>query len=197
MNLVTVDHFLLEEQRKFRTATGEFSELLSDITFAAKVVAAEVRKAGLVDILGEAGGENKSGDVVQKLDIYAHDVFVKILGQGGRFAAMTSEESDEVMLSPIKGGKYIVHMDPLDGSSNIDVNISIGTIFSIHNRLPDIDRVDERQFLQKGRDQVAAGYILYGSSTVFVFSFGDGVHEFTLDQGLGEFFEHQRLACQT
>lgn len=187
MKLVTVDHFLIEQQRKLKQATGEFSELLSDITFAAKVVAAEVRRAGLADILGITDGKNVSGDVVQKLDIYAHEVFTKILGQGGRFAAFTSEESDEVVLSPQTGGKYIVHLDPLDGSSNIDVNVSVGTIFSIHRRVKKIGNPTLEEALQKGRAQVCAGYILYGSSVMLVYTTGQGVHGFTLDPGIGEF----------
>jgi fructose-1,6-bisphosphatase I len=185
--LITIDHWLIEEQRKTRKATGEFSELLSDITFAAKVVAAQVRKAGLVDILGATEGKNVSGDVVQKLDMYAHEVFVKILGQGGRFAAFTSEESDEVVLSPNQGGKYIVHLDPLDGSSNIDVNVSVGTIFSIHKRPTLKGQPTIEEALQKGRAQVCAGYVLYGSSVMLVYTTGQRVHGFTLDPEMGEF----------
>lgn len=185
MELITVDHFLLAQQRKLKQATGEFSELLSDITFAAKVVAAQVRKAGLVDILGVAGGKNISGDVVQKLDMYAHEVFAKILGQGGRFAAVGSEESDEVMLLS-KTGKYIVHLDPLDGSSNIDVNVSVGSIFSIYRKVGGP--------LQKGRSQVCAGYVLYGSSVMLVYTTGQGVHGFTLDPEIGEFLlSHENI----
>ncbi len=191
MKLVTVDHFLIEQQRKLKKATGEFSELLSDITFAAKVVAAEVRKAGLTDILGATSDKNVSGDVVQKLDVYAHEVFTKILGQGGRFAAFTSEESDEVVLAPQSGGKYIVHLDPLDGSSNIDVNVSVGTIWSIHKRVKKTGNPTTQEALQKGRAQVCAGYILYGSSVMLVYTTGQGVHGFTLDPEIGEFLLSQ------
>lgn len=187
MELVTVDHFLLDQQRRYKRATGEFSELLNDIVFASKVVAAQVRKAGLVDILGEAGEENISGDVVQKLDLFAHNVFVKVLGQGGRFAAFTSEESDEVLLSPQRGGRYIVHLDPLDGSSNIDVNVSVGTIFSIHRRMRVKGKPTMKEALQKGRVQVCAGYVLYGSSVMLVYTTGQGVHGFTFDSEKGEF----------
>lgn len=187
MELITVDHFLIEQQRKLKQATGEFSELLSDITFAAKVVAAEVRKAGLVDILGATSEKNVSGDTVQKLDMYAHEVFTKILGQGGRFAAFTSEESEEVILAPQAGGKYIVHLDPLDGSSNIDVNVSVGTIFSIHKRVKQTGNPTTAEALQKGRAQVCAGYVLYGSSVMLVYTTGQGVHGFTLDPNIGEF----------
>lgn len=187
MDLVTIDHFLLEQQRKQKGATGEFSALLSDITFAAKVVAAEVRRAGLVDILGETEKANASGEIVQKLDLFAHEIFVKILNQGGRFAAFTSEESDEVLLSPEKGGGYIVHLDPLDGSSNIDVNVSVGTIFSIHKRKSSNGKPTMEEALQKGSEQVCAGYVLYGSSVMLVYTTGSGVHGFTLDSGVGEF----------
>jgi fructose-1,6-bisphosphatase I len=195
MDLVSIDHFLINQQRQFKTATGEFSELLSDITFAAKVVAAEVRKAGLVDVLGSAGGgKNVSGDVVQKLDLYAHEVFTKILGQGGRFAAFTSEESEDIVLSPQKGGKYIVHLDPLDGSNNIDVNVSVGTIFSIHKRLIMSGQPNLAAVLQPGKNQVCAGYVLYGSSVMLVYTTGRGVHGFTLNPEIGEFLlSHQNI----
>jgi len=141
----------------------------------------------LADILGAAGGKNVSGDLIQKLDIYAHDVFLKILGQGGRFAAFTSEESDEVMFSPKGGGKYILHLDPLDGSSNIDVNVSVGTIFSIHRRRRKSGKPDIEETLQPGKNQVAAGYILYGSSMMLVYTTGKGVHGFTYHPEIGEF----------
>lgn len=194
MDLVTIDHFLLEQQHKFKQATGEFSGLLSDISFAAKIVASKVRKAGLVDVLGEVGTANVSGDVVQKLDVFAHDVFVKVLGQGGRFAAFTSEESDEVMLSPQRGGKYILHLDPLDGSSNIDVNVSVGSIFSIYKRLNKKGKPTIKEALQVGRKQVCSGYILYGSSVMLVYTTGKGVHGFTLDSDVGEFLlSHENI----
>lgn len=200
MQLKTVDHFLIEQQRRYKYATGEFSALLSDITFAAKVVAAKVRKAGLVDILGEAGGTNATGDVVQKLDVYAHEVFVKILSQGGRFSAFTSEESDQVLLSPELEGKYIIHLDPLDGSSNIDVNVAVGTIFSIYKRKKNNGKPTMPEALQPGKDQVCAGYVLYGSSVMLVYTTGNGVHGFTLDPDQGEFLlshENIRLPKET
>lgn len=194
MEYITIDHFLLQQQRKLKRSTGEFSQLLSDIVFASKIVAAEVRKAGLVDIFGDAGSENISGDVVQKLDMFAHDVFIKVLGQGGRFAAFTSEESDEVLLSPERGGKYIIHLDPLDGSGNIDVNVSVGTIFSIHSRLKKSGKPNVKEALQKGRLQVCAGYVLYGSSTMLVYTTGSGVHGFTYSPEIGEFLlSHENI----
>ncbi len=194
MNYLTIDHFLFQQQRKHKRSTGEFSQLLSDIVFASKIVSAEVRRAGLADILGSAESTNVSGDVVQKLDLFAHDVFVKILGQGGRFAAFTSEESDEVLLSPEGGGKYIVHLDPLDGSSNIDVNVSVGTIFSIHRRTERNGKPTMREALQKGKSQICAGYILYGSSVMLVYTTGDGVHGFTYDLDKGEFLlSHEQI----
>jgi fructose-1,6-bisphosphatase I len=194
MEYISVDHFLLHQQRKAGRSTGEFSELLSDIVFASKVIAAEVRKAGLVDIFGEVGGKNISGDVVQKLDMFAHDVFVDILGQGGRFAALTSEESDEVLLSPRQGGKYIIHLDPLDGSGNIDVNVSVGTIFSIHRRQSKGKTPTIKEALQKGKFQVCAGYVLYGSSVMLVYTTGNGVHGFTFNSEIGEFLlSHENI----
>lgn len=194
MKYLTIDHFLIQQQRKYKRSTGEFSQLLSDIVFASKIVASKVRKAGLVDILGATDQENVSGDVVQKLDMYAHDIFVKVLGQGGRFAAFTSEESDEVLLSPQRGGKYIIHLDPLDGSSNIDVNVSVGTIFSIHKRAGSKGKPTMKEALQTGREQVCAGYVLYGSSVMLVYTTGRGVHAFTLDPEKGEFLlSHEQI----
>lgn len=185
MKWITIDHFLLEQQRRQKAATGEFSELLNDIAFVGKIVAAKVRKAGLVNILGAVGKENIQGEEVQKLDEFAHNTFVEILGQGGRFAAIGSEEADEVLLSS-KTGNYIVHLDPLDGSSNIDVNVGIGSIFSIYHK--------DGGSLQKGRAQVCAGYVLYGSSVMLVYTTGHGVHGFTFESEVGEFLlSHERI----
>lgn len=187
MAMTTIDHFLIEQQTAHEGARGELSQLLSDIVTGAKIVAGKVRRAGLIDILGAHGVDNTSGDHVQKLDMLAHDVFVSIFAKTGRFAAYTSEESDEVMLSPKDGGSYIVHIDPLDGSSNIDVNVSVGTIFSIYRRVAG-GPVDDAEILRPGKEQVAAGYVLYGSSMVLVYTTGQGVHEFTFDPDIGEFF---------
>ncbi len=168
---------------------GELTMILSDLATIAKFISRETNRAGLVDILGPAGSINVQGEVVQKLDTLANELCKQYLRETGHFAALASEEEEGVvdMGEFGKDAKYVIAFDPLDGSSNIDVNVSIGTIFSVHSRLPDVPRLDPRQFLQKGRDQVLAGYILYGTSTVLVFSHGRSVHEFTLDQGLGEF----------
>ncbi|MEK7123256.1 MAG: class 1 fructose-bisphosphatase [Patescibacteria group bacterium] len=163
--------------------------IMSDLAVIGKQISHQTNHAGLVDIRGSAQRANASGDDVKKLDVYANELCKEYLSQTGHFSLLASEEEEYIvdMGDYGKNAKYVIAFDPLDGSSNIDVNVSIGTIFSVHKRLPDLDRTDERHYFQKGRDQVLAGYLLYGSSTVLVFSFGDGVHECTLDQGLGEF----------
>ncbi len=187
----TLNQFITEQQSAYPGATGDFSRLLHHIGIAAKKVNRKVNKAGLVDILGQAGGSNVQGENQQKLDIYADDTFVNELCVCGECCAAVSEEKQETIIfnDPIhNNAKYIVCMDPLDGSSNIDVNVSIGTIFSIYRRLSPIGTpVTEADFLQKGSDQVAAGYIIYGSSTVLVYTVGQGVNGFTLDPSIGEF----------
>lgn len=163
--------------------------IMSDLAAIGKQISHQTNHAGLVGIRGRAGFGNASGDDVQKLDVYANELCKDYLRATGHFAILASEEEESIvdMGDFGKDAKYIIAFDPLDGSSNIDVNASIGTIFSILRVRVDCDRASEQQFLQKGREQALAGYVLYGSSTVLVFSFGDGVHEFTLDQGLGEF----------
>lgn len=163
--------------------------IMSDLATIGKYISRETNRAGLVGILGVEGSVNIQGEQVQKLDAIANDLCKTYLRQTGHFAALASEEEEGVvdMGEFGKDAKYIIAFDPLDGSSNIDVNVSIGTIFSVHRRRDDVERTDPQQFCQKGNDQVLAGYFLYGTSTVVVFSFGDGVHEFTLDQSLGEF----------
>lgn len=163
--------------------------IMLDLATIGKFISQETNRAGLGNVLGAAGLTNIQDEEVQKLDILANEQCKNFLCQTGHFSSLASEEEDSVVTMGEFGesAKYIVAFDPLDGSSNIDVNVSIGTIFSVHKRLEGVDRNDEKQFLQRGRDQVLAGYILYGSSTVLVFSFGNGVHEFTLDQGVGEF----------
>lgn len=160
--------------------------MMSDLATIGKIISSKTNRAGLAGILGAAGSHNIQGEQVQKLDLFANDLCKHYLAQTGHFAAMASEEEDSSVALSEKGD-YIIAFDPLDGSSNIDVNVSIGTIFSVHKRLPDLEASDPKQFLQTGREQVLAGYILYGASTVIVFSFGNGVHEFTLDQGIGDF----------
>ncbi len=192
----TLTKFILEMQRSYPEAKGEFTSLLNDIATAAKIVTREVRKAGLVDILGGTGKENIHGEKVQKLDVFANETFIKHLEHTGYLAAFASEEMDEFCPVPeyYPRGKYIMIMDPLDGSSNIDVNISIGTIFCIFKRITQGDKPDIRDFLQSGKSIVAAGYVIYGSSTMLVYSTGQGVHGFTLDPSIGEFLlSHENI----
>jgi len=188
--------FLIEQQRKYPSATGDFTSLLSEIATAAKVLSREVNKAGLIDILGYHGGLNVHGEVVQKLDQFANDTFIRILRHTGHLIGIASEEMEDPyqIPDPYPKGKYVFLMDPLDGSSNIDVNISIGSIFSIYRRKSVGDLATMEDFLQKGRDQVCAGYIIYGSSTMMVYTTGFGVHGFTLDPSIGEFLlSHENI----
>lgn len=188
-HVTTISRFLVDQERKFPEATGAFTDLLSDIALAAKMISREVNKAGLVDILGGAGDENVHGEEVQKLDVYAHEVMYEALDHTGRLACMASEEAEDFIPIPEKfpTGDYVLLFDPLDGSSNIDVNVSIGTIFSVHEKITDGERGTLEDCLQPGRKQVAAGYVLYGSSTMLVYTTGAGVHGFTLDPSIGEF----------
>lgn len=187
----TLGQFIIEKQADFPYAKGELSRLLRDIGIAAKIVNREVNKAGLVDILGEAGTTNIQGEGQKLLDVYANDQFIGALQSGGECCTVISEENDEFVAinSDIsKNAKYIVAIDPLDGSSNIDVNVAVGTIFSIYRR-KSIDGYAtlEEDMLQNGTEQVAAGYIIYGSSTMLVYTTGKGVNGFTLDPSIGEF----------
>jgi fructose-1,6-bisphosphatase I len=189
---MTVQQHILEEQRRLRPgASGEFSWLLSGITLATKLIAAQVRRAGLMDIAGAAGGTNIQGEVVQKLDVIANQALLQCLGNRGNVAVMASEENDEpvVVSRDWENGTYVVIFDPLDGSSNIDVNVSVGTIFSILRRSPQPDRYRTplEDVLQPGLKQVAAGYVVYGSSTMFVYTAGNGVNGFTLDPSIGAY----------
>ncbi len=195
--LKTLTQFIIERQADFPYATGELSRLLNDIATAAKVINSEVNKAGLANILGVAGSENIQGEAQQKLDIFADEQFIRAMQSGGEVCSLASEENDhhlEFDNSPSCDGKYVVAFDPLDGSSNIDVNVSIGTIFSIYRRKDEnkLSGVDE--FLRKGTEQVAAGYVIYGSSTMLVYTTGRGVNGFTLDPSIGEFcLSHPQL----
>ncbi|MEM1268619.1 MAG: class 1 fructose-bisphosphatase [Bacteroidota bacterium] len=188
--LKTLEQFIIERQSDFPHAKGELTSLLYDIALAAKVVNRDVSRAGIVDISGGAGSENVHGEVQQKLDLLAHQEFVKALARGGMCCMVGSEEHAEAIpLTPpdSESGKYIVLIDPLDGSSNIDVNVSIGTIISIY-RLPDgCTEARPEHALQPGTDQVAAGYVVYGPSTMLVYTTGNGVNGFTLDPSIGEF----------
>jgi len=188
-HVVTISRFLVDQQRMHPEATGAFTDLLGDIALAAKVISREVNQAGLVDILGSADDENVHGEEQQKLDVFANRVVIRALDHTGLVACMASEESEEIIPIPQKfsAGEYVVIFDPLDGSSNIDVNVSIGTIFSIHRKRTSGERGTLEDCLQAGSEQVAAGYVLYGSSTMLVYTSGAGVHGFTLDPSIGEF----------
>jgi fructose-1,6-bisphosphatase I len=186
----TLARHIYEEERKYPEATGELSDLLHDLSLAAKVISLEVNKAGLVDILGFTGDQNVHGEEVKKLDIYANDMMIKAMDHGGHLCVMASEEEEDIIHIPPEFyiGKYVLLFDPLDGSSNIDANVSIGTIFSIYKRVsPEGGPGTMQDCLQPGFKQVAAGYIIYGSSTIFVYTAGNGVHGFTLDPSFGEF----------
>ena len=188
---ITLGEYIVENQQDFPYATGELTQLLGSIRLAAKVVNREINKAGLVDILGEHGAENVQGEVQQKLDVFANDKFKEALEARGEVCGMGSEEEDDFISFDNKNSiqsKYVVLTDPLDGSSNIDVNVSVGTIFSVFRRVTDAGTpVQLKDFLQQGNKQVAAGYILYGSSTMLVFTTGNGTHGFTLDPSIGVF----------
>lgn len=191
--LITLGEFIIEHQSQFKYSEGELSRLLNSIKLAAKLVNHEVNKAGLVDILGASGSTNIQGETQQKLDVYANDVFMHILKKRDIVCGVASEEEDDfVIISDKDGGddnKYIVLTDPLDGSSNIDVNVSVGTIFSIYRRVSKIGSpVTKEDFLQKGREQVAAGYVIYGTSTMIVYTTGHGVNGFTLNPALGSWY---------
>jgi len=183
-----LDRFIKSNQEQFAYASGELSQLLRDIALASKVVNREVNKAGLIDIMGSMGSTNTAGDQQQKLDVLANIRFSRALTKGGEACALISEEA-ETYSDLNNQGKYVIAIDPLDGSSNIDVNVSIGTIFSIYRRKSPVGTpIQEVDILQKGTEQVAAGYILYGSSTMLVYTAGFGVNGFTYEPSLGEYF---------
>ncbi|MFC1553098.1 class 1 fructose-bisphosphatase [candidate division KSB1 bacterium] len=195
-SVITIERHIVEQQRKFPEASGEFSGLLTSISFAAKIISREVNKAGLVDILGITGEKNVHGETVQKLDDFAQNVFVQVLSKSGYISILISEESENPVPHadgyPI--GKYALCIDPLDGSSNIDVNVSIGSIFGIYRSRNRDKAKTEKDVLQPGKNLVGAGYVIYGSSTMLVYSTGQGVHGFTLDPGIGEFLlSHENI----
>lgn len=186
--ITTLDEFIIAQQNEFPSASGGLSGLLRDIGVASKIINREVNKAGLVDILGNASVNNSSGDNVQKLDMYANEQFKNFLTNSGECCGLASEEESDFVTFPNSKGKYLVMIDPLDGSSNIDVNVSIGTIFSIFKRKSEAGTPIQRSdFLQKGTEQVAAGYVIYGSSTMLVYTTGNGVNGFTMDPSIGEY----------
>lgn len=199
-NVLTLDEFTIREMRAFPKATGELSGLLRDIGLAAKRINVEVNKAGLVDILGDTGTTNVQGEEVKKLDEFANDELTGVLRHGISCAGIASEELDDVVIfddAISRNSKYICMYDPLDGSSNIDVNVSIGTIFSVYRRVTETGTpVSIKDFLQAGTRQVAAGYVIYGSSTILVYATKRGVNGFTLDQSIGEFcLSHPDIKC--
>ena len=189
----TLGEFIIDNQDDFRYSTGELSRLLSAIRLASKVVNREVNKAGIAEIIGHAGNQNIQGEDQQKLDVLANEIFIEALSQREVVCGIASEESDDFI--EIKAtnnahlNKYVVLIDPLDGSSNIDVNVSVGTIFSIYRRVTEPGTpVQLKDFLQKGINQVAAGYVVYGSSTMIVYTTGNGVNGFTLDPSIGTYY---------
>lgn len=195
--ITTVQRHIMEQERKYPEATGDFTGLMWDLILAAKTISLEVNKAGLVNILGLTGDKNVHGEVVKKLDIFANEKICNAMDHGGFLCIMASEENEDVIPIPDKfpKGKYVLMFDPLDGSSNIDANVSIGTIFSIYRRKTSAENnATVEDCLRKGIEQVAAGYIIYGSSTMMVYTTGKGVHGFTLDPGIGEFLlSHENI----
>ena len=198
--VLTLDEFTIQQVRQIPNATGELSTLLRDIGLASKRINVEVNKAGLVDILGDAGSVNVQGEDVKKLDIYANDQFRGVLQHGISCAGIASEELDDYIAfddTESKNSKYVCLFDPLDGSGNIDVNVSIGKIFGVYRRVTPLGTIASKEdFLQKGTQQVAAGYIIYGSSTMLVYATRRGVNGFTLDPSIGEFtLSHPDIKC--
>lgn len=187
--ITTIERYILEQERAYPDATGTLTALLYDIAMAAKIIATRTTRAGLVDILGSTGDQNVQGEEVQKLDRFAERTIFRLNDHTGRLAVMASEEEEDVIPIPDRfaTGKYVLVYDPLDGSSNIDYNVSVGTIFAIYRRITADGPGTLQDCLQPGSKLVAAGYIIYGSSTMFVYSTGQGVHGFTLDPSIGEF----------
>ena len=188
-SVVTIERYIIEQERMHPEATGELSGILYDMALAAKMIASRVRRAGLADILGSTDIENVQGEIQQKLDVFANETIIKAMDHGGRLCAMASEEAPDIIQIPegFRCGKYCLLFDPLDGSSNIDVNVPVGTIFSVLRKITPGKHGDLEDMLQPGRRQVAAGYVIYGSSTMLVYTTGQGVHGFTLDPSIGEF----------
>jgi fructose-1,6-bisphosphatase I len=188
-SVVTIERYIIEQEKMHPDATGELSGLLYDLALAAKMIANKVRSAGLADILGSAENINVQGETQQKLDVIANEIVIKAVDHGGRLCALASEEEPGIIQIPdnFKCGKYCLLFDPLDGSSNIDVNVPVGTIFSVVRKVTRGSRGEMEDMLQPGRRQVAAGYVIYGSSTMLVYTTGQGAHGFTLDPQIGEF----------
>jgi fructose-1,6-bisphosphatase I len=194
--VITIERHIIEGERAHPGATGDFSSLLRDLTLAFKVIWREVSKAGLVNILGTVGRENIHGEQVKKLDVFADETIYRAMDHGGHLCVLASEENEDVLHIPehYPTGKYVLIYDPLDGSSNIDANVTIGTIFSIFRRVTPSGNGSMEDCLQPGYKQTAAGYVIYGSSTMLVYTTGDGVHGFTLDPSIGEFLlSHENI----
>lgn len=196
--LITLGEYVIKKQHDYPHATGELSQIFGAIRLASKIVHREINKAGLVDIIGNSGLDNVQGEQQQKLDLYANEKFKAAMEARGQICGMASEEEDSFISfneGHSKGGKYVLLIDPLDGSSNIDVNVSVGTIFSIYRRVSPLDGpVQLEDFLQPGNKQVAAGYVIFGSSTMLVYTTGNGVHGFTFDPSIGVFYlSHENM----
>ena len=199
-SVVTIERYIIEQERLFPEATGELSGVLYDLALSAKMIANKVRSAGLADILGATANENVQGEIQQKLDVLANEIIIKAVDHGGRLCAMASEEEPGIIAIPdaFKCGKYCLLFDPLDGSSNIDVNVPVGTIFSVVRKTSAGTRGTMEDMLQPGKEQVAAGYVIYGSSTMLVYTTGQGAHGFTLDPSIGEFLlSHPNIRIPT
>jgi fructose-1,6-bisphosphatase I len=195
-SVVTIERFIIEQEKLHPEATGELSGILYDMALAAKMIANKVRSAGLADILGATEDINVQGEIQQKLDVIANEIIIKAVDHSGRLCALASEEEPEIIPIPdrFRCGKYCLLFDPLDGSSNIDVNVPVGTIFSVVRKITRGTRGEMEDMLQPGRRQVAAGYVIYGSSTMLVYTTGQGAHGFTLDPSIGEFLlSHQDI----
>jgi fructose-1,6-bisphosphatase I len=188
-SVVTIERFIIEQEKLHPEATGELSGVLYDMALAAKMIANKVRSAGLADILGATDDKNVQGEIQEKLDVIANEIIIKAVDHSGRLCAMASEEEPGIIGIPerFRCGKYCLLFDPLDGSSNIDVNVPVGTIFSVVRKITRGSRGEMEDMLQPGRRQVAAGYVIYGSSTMLVYTTGQGAHGFTLDPSIGEF----------
>jgi fructose-1,6-bisphosphatase I len=194
--IITIERFIVDREREHPRSTGAFSSLLQGMALAAKIISRETRRAGLTQILGMAGRVNIQGEQQMKMDVFANETIIRINSYGGRLAAMASEESNDLIHIPPEYacGRYVLIFDPLDGSSNIDVNVTVGTIFGIYRRKTADGCGTLEDCLQPGRDLAAAGYVIYGPSTVMVYTTGSGVHGFTLDPTLGEFLlSHEQM----
>ncbi len=199
-SVVTIERYIIEQEKLYPEATGELSGVLYDLALSAKMIANKVRSAGLADILGATANENVQGEIQQKLDVIANEIIIKAVDHGGRLCAMASEEEPGIIAIPdgFKCGKYCLLFDPLDGSSNIDVNVPVGTIFSVLRKTTAGAHGTMEDMLQPGKSQVAAGYVIYGSSTMLVYTTGQGAHGFTLDPSIGEFLlSHPNIRIPT